>query len=114
MNGAARQHRLSGRPAWVNWLFADRRSGHLVIAQWPNVPLWTFFGAAGLRRLIQLLDLHHPVLDVVSPVLDIIATVALAIWAVLEIASGPNPFRRILGGVVLAGVIVSTAAPLHH
>ena len=33
--------------------------------------------------------------------------VALAVWAVDEVARGVNPFRRIVGGLVLIALIVS-------
>jgi hypothetical protein len=35
-----------------------------------------------------------------------VATVSLSIWAILEVVRGDNPFRRVLGGVVLAVEIV--------
>jgi len=34
---------------------------------------------------------------------------ALAWWAVLEVKDGESPFRRALGGVVLAGAIVGAS-----
>jgi hypothetical protein len=41
--------------------------------------------------------------------LDVIAAVALAVWAVDEILRGVNPFRRILGAVVLGGLVFRVA-----
>ncbi len=37
---------------------------------------------------------------------SIIGTVSLIVWAVLEIARGESPFRRILGGLVLAAIAI--------
>jgi hypothetical protein len=37
---------------------------------------------------------------------SIVAGVSLAVWAVLEIARGDSPFRRVLGAVVLAGALL--------
>ncbi len=37
--------------------------------------------------------------------LDVVGTVALLVWAVEEIAGGVNPFRRLLGAVVLGGLV---------
>jgi hypothetical protein len=37
----------------------------------------------------------------------VVGTVALLAWSVDEVLRGVNPFRRILGGVVLAGLVVS-------
>jgi hypothetical protein len=39
--------------------------------------------------------------------ISVLANVSLAVWATLEIGAGVNPFRRIVGGVVLVGLIVS-------
>ena len=102
MSSVARQQRLSSRPRWVNWLFADRRTGRIVIVQWPNVPLWGFLAAAAVQWVI------HPGGWVVS----VLGMAALVIWAFLEIGWGANPFRRLLGAVVLLGEIVAVAGVL--
>jgi hypothetical protein len=39
--------------------------------------------------------------------LRVVATVALSWWAVDEIVRGVNPWRRLLGTVVFAGLVVS-------
>jgi hypothetical protein len=70
------------------WLFEDRSTGRIVIAQWPNVPLWVWIVASLLRwRLV--------------------ATAGLLVWAVLEVAKGVNPFRRALGAIVIASTVAS-------
>ena len=70
----------------LRWLFEDRQTGRLVVVQWPNVPLWIWIVATVLR-------------------LRLLATVALIAWALWEVARGVNPFRRILGGLILVGTI---------
>lgn len=78
-----------------DWLFCDRRTGKVVVAQWPNAPLAIFLVAAVVRRLA------HPH-GSIGTILDVIAVVALLWWAADEVIRGVNPFRRILGGVVAA------------
>jgi hypothetical protein len=84
--------------AW-NWLFRDRRTGRIVIMQWPNIPLWIFIAA----RVANAVSAHTA--------FRVVGTAALFVWAVLEVARGVNPFRRGLGAVVLvaqlAALIVS-------
>ena len=77
--------------AAVDWLFRDRRTGRIVVAQFPNLPLvlYLVFGAARL----------------VWPAAGVVATVALLWWAGDEILRGVNPFRRMLGGVVAAATL---------
>lgn len=83
----------------VHWIFEDRTSatGRLVFGQWPNPPLWAFIVGAIGRRVFSSGTPHA--------VFAVVATVALAVWALLEVATGVNPFRRALGAVVLAVVI---------
>jgi hypothetical protein len=74
-------------------------TGEVVIAQWPNLPLWVFLAATAIRIVLHP---HGTVGDLVSTVGDF----GLAVWAVLEIARGDSPFRRVLGGVVLVAMVV--------
>lgn len=83
----------------ARWMFTDRRTGKIVIGQWPNVPLWIFI-AAWLTNLIL-----HPA-GTPGRVVTIVAAVALTVWALDEIFRGVCPWRRILGGIVLAIEIV--------
>jgi hypothetical protein len=62
-----------------------------------------FFGAFVLRLVFD------PSGDVRTG-LDVIGVAALAIWAVDEIARGVNPFRRLLGGFVLGGLVAGMLA----
>lgn len=83
----------------IDWLFLNRHTGRITIAQWPNVPLGLFLVASGLR---WLLDPSGGV----RTALGVVATVGLLWWAVDEVVRGVNPWRRLLGGVVLAGQVV--------
>ena len=86
----------------VDWWFRNRRTGAITIAQLPNPPLWMFIGATALRVALSPTGGTATALHVVS-------TVALAVWAVLEVVRGVNPFRRLLGGVVLAWQFATAA-----
>ena len=87
----------------IDWLFRNRRTGRITVAQVPNPPLIVFLVAAGTRWLLS----PSGALDTI---LAAAATGGLAVWAVLEIASGVNPWRRMLGGVVLTFQIAALLA----
>jgi hypothetical protein len=82
------------------WLFRNRQTGRLTVLQWPNIPLAVYMLATvihvGLRSGTA-----------VSTVVAAVASAALAVWSVLEVGLGVNPFRRGIGSVVLILVIVS-------
>ena len=80
---------------FVDWMFRDRSTGRIVIAQWPNIPLWIFIGAALIRRVVDPAGTARTIVSA-------IALVAIVWWAIDEIARGVNPFRRLLGAVVLS------------
>jgi hypothetical protein len=82
----------------VNWLFRTA-DGKIVIAQFPNGPLWTWLGATILEALTLSYSWHGAI--------GWIGTAALAWWAYLEITQGVNGFRRILGSLVLIYLAVS-------
>ena len=84
----------------MNWLFRNRQTGDITIGQAPNPPLWVFLAATVVRLIFQPSGRA-------GTAVTIIATAALTVWAVEEIAWGVNPFRRILGGAVLAGILAS-------
>jgi hypothetical protein len=83
----------------IDWLFRSRETGRITIAQMPNLPLWIFIVAAALRAVLDPTGGARTTINVV-------ATGALVWWAIDEIARGVNPWRRILGGVVLAGQLL--------
>lgn len=84
-----------GARDWFDWFFRSRENGKLIVAQIPNAPLTVFLVVAALRVIFE------PSGDV-RTVLSVVGTVALTVWAVWEISSGVNPFRRVLGAAVVA------------
>jgi hypothetical protein len=83
----------------LEWLFRNRKTGRITIAQFPNAPLWLFLLAASLRWLF------HPT-GWSGTALRVLATAGLVWWAIDELVRGVNPWRRLLGGAVLAGQVV--------
>lgn len=96
-------HSTTGRTGIVDWLFRDRGTGAITIAQPPNLPIWIFIVAWLLTAVFDPSGWPGTVLEVVR-------TLALATWAVLEVWSGVNPFRRILGAGALAWIAWSLLA----
>lgn len=78
------------KPSLFDWMFRNRRTGRITVAQFPNAALWIYFAMAGLRRVVT---------NGTAPrtVIDWIAVAALAWWAVDEVFRGVNPWRRLLG-----------------
>ena len=79
--------------------FRNPETGDVVVAQMPNIPLWTFLAATAARLVFA----PH---GTAGTAISVVGTVSLLVWAGLEIVRGDSPFRRVLGGIVLAGVIV--------
>lgn len=82
----------------IDWFFRTAE-GKLVVAQFPNWPLWTWLGATAIESLSLSYSWHW--------VIGWIGTTALAWWAYLEISEGVNRFRRILGTVVIIYLLLS-------
>lgn len=93
-----------------DWFFRDRRTGAVVIGQWPNAPLWLFGIAAGLEWVLGLAAPGLP--PALFAALRLVALLSLAAWALDEILRGVNPWRRCLGAAVLLGLAVSLAGRL--
>jgi hypothetical protein len=72
------------------WLFRNRRTGRITVAQFPNVPLWIFFLAVVLRWVVR-------VGTAARAAIDWIALGSLAWWALDEVLRGVNPWRRLFG-----------------
>lgn len=85
------------RPGVLHRFFRDR-DGHLVLWQFPNLPLLVGLAATAARSLLEG-RAHRFV--------DLLAFGALFVWAWLEIFEGVTPFRRLLGAVVLVGLFVN-------
>jgi hypothetical protein len=83
----------------LDWLFRNRQTGRITIAQFPNAALGLFLVAAALRTVFDPTGW-------VGDALSLLAAAALIWWAVDEVLRGVNPWRRMLGGAVLAAQIV--------
>lgn len=83
----------------IEWLFRNRQTGRITIVQLPNAALWLFLVATGLRWLVDPSG-------GLRTALSVLAAGGLLWWAVDEVFRGVNPWRRLLGGAVLAGQIV--------
>ena len=81
-------------------MFLNRRTGGITVAQWPNISLSVFIILSIALRFI------HPA-GTNETVLRVLADGALIVWGVDELVRGVNPFRRILGFVVLLATIAS-------
>jgi type IV secretory pathway VirB2 component (pilin) len=84
---------------WLDWFFRDRRTGRIVIGQWPNLWLW-IFGAA------SLVEIAVGAQGMIGIAARVIATVFLVMWAGDELLRGVNPWRRCLGSAVLIGLAI--------
>lgn len=78
-------------------IFRDK-NGKVVIGQKPNLPIIVWFLALLTHRLLPA--------GTISNLADLISFGALFTWAWLELFSGANTFRRILGGVVLGASLL--------
>jgi hypothetical protein len=86
----------------TNWMFRDRATGKLVIAQRPNLLLMLWLACIVTGWLV------HPT-GRWSTILSAVGTAALVIWAGDEVARGVNPWRRVLGAGVLVLLLLSWA-----
>src|SRR4051812_35489027 len=86
----------------ANWMFRDRATGRVVIAQRPNLLLTVWFVCVTVRWLVEP---NRPW----STVLNAISSAALVIWAGDEVARGVNPWRRALGAGVLVALLLGWA-----
>ena len=85
------------RQSALGRFFRNPETGKVVVAQMPNAPLLVWL-AATLVRLV-----FSPA-GALGTVVAAVATASLVVWSLLEIARGDSPFRRVLGGVVLAAL----------
>jgi hypothetical protein len=82
----------------IDWLFRNRETGRITVGQPPNPPMVVFVVATVVRWLTSPEG-------TAGRVVEVTATAALTIWAVDEVVRGVNPFRRLLGGGVLAYLV---------
>ena len=78
-------------------VFKDK-NGHVVLWQWPNVPLYGW-----LMFKIVSMPIHNPSL---KHGFDSFSMAFLFTWAYLEFTTGVNYFRRALGLIVGAALII--------
>jgi hypothetical protein len=83
----------------IDWMFRNRVTGGYTIAQFPNPALWVAIVASVLAVVVAPRGLPGDILSAVGGL-------ALAFWAIDEVARGVNPFRRLLGAAVLALLVV--------
>lgn len=86
-------HEMGG---WTSF-FRNRR-GRIVVAQFPNAPLWVWLVASVVARIAD---------HAIARSAEIVALVALLVWAGMEIVAGASPFRRVLGATVAVFAIWS-------
>ena len=86
------------RPLTLRWWVEDR-DGRVVVGQAPNPALYVY-AAALLVQWTGLWGAGH------DAVLDGIRAGALLVWGLDELVRGANPFRRLLGGLVLTAQVL--------
>ena len=86
----------------MNWLFRNRQTGEITVAQAPNPPL-------AIWLVATIANVVFDPSGWFGTTLTIIGTAALIVWALDELVRGVNPFRRILGAVILAAQIIAIA-----
>ena len=86
----------------LEWLFRNRETGQITIAEFPNVALWAFLATVVVRWFVGHGSLRTA--------LDVVALATLAWWAIDEVVRGVNPWRRLLGVGGCAIVITGTLA----
>jgi hypothetical protein len=89
--------------ALTEWLFRSRKTGRITIVQFPNAALGLFLAASVVQ---WLLGRAGPL----STEVRVLTAGSLIWWAVDELIRGVNPWRRLLGGAVLAGQILKYVA----
>jgi hypothetical protein len=75
------------------------------VGQFPNLPLWVAFAAL----LVSQLSDDGGTVDAAARA---VTFVALTVWAYEEAANGVNGFRKGLGAVALALIVVAVARAL--
>lgn len=94
---------MTNKKSWfssaAHKLFLDK-DGDVAVWQMPNLPLfgWLVF------KIVAMLAGEGTVQDGFT----LLSTTFLFTWAYLEITSGASLFRRLLGNVVMAAVVVGT------
>ena len=80
--------------SFVRWWFENRKTGELTVAQLPNWPLLAIGAAALIQRIVDDGSRIQAITGFVGPLLWIY-------WAGDEMIRGVNPWRRVLGVLML-------------
>ncbi|MGZ0220798.1 MAG: hypothetical protein ACKVIY_17500 [Acidimicrobiales bacterium] len=80
--------------SFVRWWFENRKTGELTVAQFPNWPLLAIGAAALIQRIVDDGSRIQAITGFVGPLLWIY-------WAGDEMIRGVNPWRRVLGVLML-------------
>lgn len=81
-----------------DWWLRDRSTGEIRVGQAPNAAILVWLTATVVRWLEVWPDYHEE--------LRWLGTGALVAWALDELVRGVNPFRRLLGALVLGWQVV--------
>jgi hypothetical protein len=84
----------------IDWIFRDRKTNRIVVAQSPNLSLGLWLVTIIVRWIFNP-DGRT------GTAVDVIGTAALVVWAADEVIRGVNPWRRFLGAAVLGGLAAS-------
>ena len=87
---------------FVDWWLRDKDTGRIVLAQAPNAAILVFFASYVLRWFTG---------DRLGSQLGNVGMGALIVWGLDELIRGVNPFRRLLGAIVLGWEITHLLAP---
>jgi hypothetical protein len=79
--------------------FFKDQENHWAVWQWPNIPLYGWIVCELLAFIVKQHQLHAGLVQ--------LSRAFLFTWSYLEIKEGINYFRRLLGIVVMIGIIVS-------
>jgi len=101
----ANPRNVSGIGRLVRWMFLNRQTDRITVAQRPNISLSAFI------VLSAALYVFHP-FGRAETIVRILAAGALVVWSSDELVRGINPFRRFLGLVVLLATITSLSLKL--
>jgi len=79
--------------------FFQNKNGQVVLGQWPSPLLWGWLIARVLTRLLPEGNL--------ATWCGHFGTALLLVWALLELTSGVNLFRKLLGLLVLVLIVLN-------
>ena len=79
--------------------FWEDRQGNFVVWQAPNIWLWIWIVTLVLGWFI-------PYISWLQTIISWTSLIALVIWAILEVKSGVNYFRRTIGFLVLVLLVL--------